>query len=123
MLSLFSLAAYHGQECMEQNLDVDLEREILYIQDVISQTLYHLVDIRGIPVLDHSPRCQAGPDEVQQRVVRCPFDDAAYEMFALGPGAYKRHLTHKDIPQVGQLVKAVFAHETSHGGDTRVVVR
>ena len=103
-------------------LGVEQKRDVFDVEQVVAHTFEHLVDIGGIAVFDHSPRGDAGAHLVEDDVGGVARHDGVDEKLALGPWSDERHVAAKHVPELWELVEAVFTQEGAEGRDAAVAV-
>ena len=112
-----TVVVQHRPDGAKEALHVQPKAQVLHIVAVQPGLIG---DLQLIAAMDLGPARQAGADIVG--TVFVPLGQQVVLIPEGRPGADDRHVAHKDIPQLGQLVQAGLAQEPPHPGDILVRV-
>src|SRR5437867_886663 len=106
----------HQPHRLEQDAEVQPERPVLEIEEVVSDLLHLLLEGVRVPIADLRPPGDPGPDRAPERVVRDRVarhlaqvaDHQGHEpeiRDRVGPRTHEVHLAPEDVDELGQLVQ------------------
>ena len=81
-LVLYTSAVQHGADGVHDYFQVYSKGYVLKVDKIILQPLYHLVDIARVAVFHHSERGYARTYLMNERIIRCTFNDLLYVVIA-----------------------------------------
>ena len=109
-----------GLDGFEDDEEVERDRQVLDVEEVVLQLLHRVFDAGAVGVAHLRPAGQAGLDDVALAVERNLAVKLLHELRALGPRPHEAHVAAQHVPQLRQLVEPRAAQPQSHRGDTRV---
>src|SRR5262245_8058505 len=104
--SLCALPAHHDLDGVDQDGEVEDEREMLHVIEVVAELFERVLDRRAVAVADLCPPGDAGFDRMPHHVKRNLAGELLDEEWTLGPGPDEAHLAAEHVPELGQLVEA-----------------
>ena len=119
---LFAAALDDDLDGVDHDLEVGGDGHVVEVEEVVAEALNHFVDGGGVAVFDLSPGGDAWFDALEEEVFGGAADDLVDVELAFGAWADDGHGAAEDVPELGYLVEADFAHEASEGCDAGVVV-
>ena len=112
----------HGLDRREDDEQVERDRQVLDVEEVVLQLLHRVFDARAVGVAHLRPSGQAGPDDVALAVERNLLGQLLDELRPLGPRADEAHVADQHVPQLRQLVEPRAAQEAADRRDAVVVL-
>src|SRR5688572_14670380 len=115
--SLRAPLVQHGLDRFEENEEVQRQRQVLDVVQVVLQLLERAFYAVGVVVADLRPSCYSRFEDVTLTVERDLVRQTRYEFGALGPRADQTHLATEHVPQLRQFVEPRPAQESADRGD------
>ncbi len=120
--SLGPLAGQDDLHRVENDRDVEAEREVLDVVKVVAQLLHGILDGSAVPIPHLRPPRKSGSDRVALGVEGNLRAQLLDEERALGPRTDEAHVPSQHVPELRQLVEPRLADHPADGGDTIVAV-
>ena len=120
---LLSFAFDDDTDSEQQNFEVGFQTHVIQVDDVVVQSVYHLIQGVCVAYFDRPPRGEPRSDAVNQTVVGRTLRYFVDVEFALGTWPDKTHFAFEYVPKLRHLVQPVFAQPTSDGSGAFVVRR
>src|SRR5205085_9681679 len=109
--SLRALAENHDLDRVEQDRQVEQERLVLDVEQIVLQLLQRILEGAAVPIIDLRPARQSRLHDVTLLEVRDLLRQVVHEMRPLRPRADQRHVAGQHVEQLRQLVEARLADE------------
>src|SRR5580693_4685046 len=109
---------------LEDDPEVQPDRSILDIEQVVLQLLQHVVVRAAVWVVHLSPAGDSRPDHMAHVVVAKPlfFFDLIDKFRPLRPRPHKVHIPLQHTPQLGNLIQTPLPQELTHPRDAWIIV-
>ena len=109
------------EKCQKQNFEIKSQSPVFNV----IQIAFNPFDYGGVPpvTVDLRPAGHAGAHLVLDHVARDLLLKLLHKKRPLGPRPHEAHVALQHVPELRQLVEAVFAHDVADGRDARVVER
>src|SRR5262245_42020 len=112
----------HDLHRVEQDRQVEEQRLVLDVEQVVLELLHRVLEARAVPIIDLRPARQPGLDDVALAEVGDLRRQLVDEHRPLGPRADDRHLADEHVEELRQLVEPRPPYEPSGARDPRVVL-
>src|ERR1044071_1210466 len=100
-----TLSQQYGLDGVENDEDVECQRQILDVEKVVLQFLQRVLDAGAVGVPDLGPAGEAWPDDMTLPVERNLTRELADELWPRGTRPDETHVTFEDIPQLRQFIE------------------
>src|SRR5487761_24871 len=107
---------------LDEDPEIQTNRHVLDIEEVILQLLAGVFDRISICVTDLSPACNARTDDVTKVIVRNLLAEALYELGPFGPRPDKPHVSPQHVPHLGDFIEPEVAQYAAHSGNPRISI-
>src|SRR5687768_12664345 len=104
---------YDGLDRLENDEQVEADREILDVEQVELQLLHRVLDAGAVGVAHLRPSGQARLDDMALAVERNLHLEVLDELGTLRAGSDQAHVAAQHVPQLRQLVEARPPHEAA----------
>src|SRR6185503_14767866 len=95
----------YGLDRLEHDVEVERERQVLDIEEVVLQLLQRVFLAGAVGVVDLCPTRQARPDDVTLAVEGDFARELVDELRPFGQRPHEANLPHENIPQLGELIQ------------------
>src|SRR5262249_1848346 len=117
-----AISKQHDPDGLEDNPDVEEERDVFDIVEIVLQFLNRVLHRRAVAVIDLGPTGQPRLDQMALGVELNLFAQLLDEERSFGARPDEAHLAAQNIDKLRNLVNAGFANESADAGDARVAV-
>src|ERR1700722_3528172 len=112
----------HNLDRLEHNQQIQAERSILYVKQVILQFFPRIFQSVAVLVLHLRPAGDTRSDYMAHAVIRNLLAQPLDKLRSLRTRTYKRHISLEDAPQLRDLIQTRNAQKLPHRRDTRIVI-
>ena len=116
-----AFAAENNFKCREYDFHIGEKIHIFHIYNIVIESFNHFFERIRIAYFDGTPRCESGPNPIEQTVIGCILYYLINVKFSFGPGTHYTHVAPNYIYKLGNFIKPVFAHKSPHIGYAFVV--